>query len=252
MNAPIKVYWQPWCTSCLRIREYLSGRDIAYESINVLEDEDAMAELGRLGARSVPVVARGTEFVFAQSIPDVVAFLGLADSPGPDLSPQELVGRLDRILGAAARYVRQLPDSELETQLPNRPRTYRVLMHHIFRIPDAFLEMIGGATLTYEMLVVAPPDDMRTAVDIAAYGDDVRRRVLAWWDGRADGTCAENVPTYYGEQPLHAVLERTTWHSCQHARQLVSLLERQGIAPDEPLTPADLAGLPLPETVWDE
>jgi hypothetical protein len=29
------------------------------------------------------------------------------------------------------------------------------------------------------------------------------------------------------------------------------VLENLGIAPDEPLTPADLAGLPLPDQVWD-
>ena len=30
-----------------------------------------------------------------------------------------------------------------------------------------------------------------------------------------------------------------------------SLLERMGIVPDRPLTPADLAGLPLPERLWE-
>ena len=40
---------------------------------------------------------------------------------------------------------------------------------------------------------------------------------------------------------------RATWHSAQHCRQLVAVLERMGIQPDRPLTKADLAGLPLPE-----
>ncbi len=251
MNAPIKVFWQPWCTSCLKIREYLSGRGIAFDSINVLEDDEAMEELRGLGARSVPVVSRGGEFVFAQSIPDVVEFLGLGDAPVPDLSPGELVERLDLVLSSAARYCRQMPEAELATELPNRPRAYRVLMHHIFRIPDAFLEMTRGATLTYEMLVEPPPDDMRTTADLAAFGETVRRGISAWWEGRDDKICAELVPTYYGSQPLHEVLERTTWHPCQHTRQLISLLDHLGIAPDRPLSPAELAGLPLPEKVWD-
>ena len=252
MNAPIRVFWQPWCTSCLRIREYLTGRGVAFDSINVLEDDDAMDELRGLGARSVPVVSRGGEFVFAQSIPDVVEFLGLDEAPVPDLSPGELVERLDLVLISAARYCQQMPEAKLEIELPNRPRTYRMLIHHIFRIPDAFLEMMRGATLTYEMLVDPPPDEMRTTADLAAYGETVRRGIQAWWQGRDDKSCAERVPTYYGSQPLHEVLERTTWHPCQHTRQLISLLQHHDIQPDRPLSPADLAGLPLPATVWDE
>ncbi len=56
---------------------------------------------------------------------------------------------------------------------------------------------------------------------------------------------------YYGRQPLHAVLERTTWHVAQHARQLQRLLELRGVEPRPSLAPALLAGLPLPEDVWD-
>jgi glutaredoxin len=66
MTEQVKVYWQPWCTSCLRVREFLEKRGIAFDSVNVLEREGAMEELRGLGARSVPVVARGGEFVFAR------------------------------------------------------------------------------------------------------------------------------------------------------------------------------------------
>ncbi len=252
MAAPIRVFWQPWCTSCLRVREFLTSRGVDFDSINVLEDEDGLADLRRLGARSVPVVSRGDEFVFAQSIRDVVAFLGLDAEPGPDLSPRQLVERLDLILRAARRYALQMPEAELETELPNRPRSYRALLFHIFRIPDAFVEMTRGEGLTYEMLVAPPPPDMRTTSHIAAYGEGVRRSVFAWWNDRDDKTCTELVPTYYGMQPLHEVLERTVWHSCQHVRQLMSLLERLDIQLDQPLTAEDLAGLPLPNEVWDE
>ena len=250
MEAPIRVFWQPWCTSCLRVREFLAGRGVDFDSVNVLEGEDGLADLRRLGAQSVPVVSRGDEFVFAQSIRDVVAFLGLDAAPGPDLSPRELVERLDLILSAAQRYTLQMPAAELETMQPNRPRSYRALLYHIFRIPDAFLEMTRSGTLEYEVLVAPPPEDMRTTVDIA--GEAVRQGILAWWNAREDETCSEGVPTYYGTQPLHEVLERTTWHPCQHVRQLMALLERLGIEPDRPLTAADLSGLPLPAGVWDE
>ena len=47
------------------------------------------------------------------------------------------------------------------------------------------------------------------------------------------------------------VFERVTWHSAQHCRQLVPVLERMGIQPDRLLTASDLAGLPLPERLWE-
>jgi hypothetical protein len=50
---------------------------------------------------------------------------------------------------------------------------------------------------------------------------------------------------------LHQLLERSTWHPAQHARQLMAVLEGFGIAPDGPLSAEDLAGLPLPERLWE-
>ena len=218
----------------------------------MLADAAGLAALHRLGARSVPVVARGERFVYAQSIAAVIDFLGLDAEAGPALSPAELAARLDLILAAAARFARQMPDDQLDTELPNRPRSYRVLLHHIFRIAESFLEVARGRPLAYEMLTAAPAAAMASAADIAAYGEQVRAAVAAWWADRDDKALTETVPTYYGMQPLAEVLERTTWHAGQHVRQAMSLLEGLGIVPNRPLTPQDFAGLPLPDKVWDE
>lgn len=210
-----------------------------------------MAELQRLGARSVPVVARGDRFVFAQLVGDVVKFLGLDAKTGPELSPAELVERLDRILEAAQRYTRQMPAAALERQLPNRPRSYRVLLHHVFQIPTAFLDAVEGGALTYDNMTAPPPDEMTAPEQIAAFGETVQHRVRAWWDALRDRSGKQPVNTYYGVQPMHEVLERTTWHTAQHVRQVMSLLEQMGIQPDRPLTKEDLRGLPVPEKLWD-
>jgi hypothetical protein len=210
-----------------------------------------MAALRRLGARSVPVVARGERYVFAQVIGDVVEFLGLDVDTRPALAPDELVRRLDKVLETAQRHALQMPPAALERQLPDRPRSYRVLLHHCFQIPAAFVDAMQGGTLTYENMVAEPPEEMRSTAQIAAFGGEVRRRVAAWWAGLPDRSGAQPVDTYYGRQPLHHVLERTTWHSAQHVRQVASLLEQLGVAPDRPLGPAELAGLPLPQKLWD-
>ncbi len=59
------------------------------------------------------------------------------------------------------------------------------------------------------------------------------------------------VQTFYGTPPMHQLFERSTWHSAQHTRQMIAVLERFGIEPDVRLTAEDLAGLPLPEGIWE-
>lgn len=217
----------------------------------MLEDPTGLDELRRLGARSVPVLSRGDDYVFAQNIGHVVKFLGLNEATGPVLSPSELIARLDRFLGAAERMIAQMPDDRLETEVPNRPRSYRVLGHHIFRIAETFLEVASGATLAYEQLTSRPPDDMRRAADIVAYGRDVHARLDAWWAAKPDKAGREIVQTYYGPQLLHEFLERSTWHVGQHVRQWNMLLGMAGITADKPPGPADFADLPMPSQVWD-
>jgi hypothetical protein len=112
--------------------------------------------------------------------------------------------------------------------------------------------MTEGATLTNALLTSPPPDDMTTVEQITDYGRDVRERFRKWWLGVEDVTGDQPVPTYYGEQPILDVLERTTWHAAQHVRQTRMILEQMGITPDRPLSPDDLAGLPVPEKVWDD
>ena len=207
----------------------------------------------KLGARSVPVVSRGGRFVFAQVIKDVVDFLDLPDDTAPELSPEELSAKLDRILETAIRLTRQMPDEHLEDLLPNRPRSWRVLMHHIYQIPVAFLEMEElGRTLTYEALTEPPPAVMRTSAAIADHGEAVRARFNAWWSRAAGEDFSSRVPTYFGGTTRHEMLERTVWHTAQHVRQVASLLEQAGVAPDRPLAGDDLRGLPLTDKVWDE
>jgi hypothetical protein len=199
----------------------------------------------------VPVLSRGPDWVFAQNIGHVVRFLGLNEVTGPVLSPAELVARLDHFLATAARLIPQMPDRHLATEVPNRPRTYKVLAHHIFHIPEVFLEAAGGVTLTYEALATPPPETLRSFADVAVFGEGIRTNLAAWWRAKTDRSGQDPVQTYYGQQTLHETLERATWHSGQHVRQWIMLLEMAGITPDRPLRPADYADLPMPANAWD-
>lgn len=248
----IRVYWQPGCTSCLRTKEFLTRHGIAFESRNVLASEEAYAELSRFGLRQVPIVTRAEKWANGQVLADVARLVGISGLNSVLLPVADMRRRLDDILAATERQCAQLPDDQLATQLPNRPRSYADLVYHTFNIADAFLEERAGIPLTFDSYNRDPAPGAGKD-DLIAYGRDVRQRVTAWfsanaatvdWNTRAD--------VYYGDQTLHQFLERTTWHSGQHARQMAWVLEGLGITPDRPLGRETFEGLPMPEKVWDD
>ncbi len=217
-----------------------------------MEDAAGRAELQRLGARSIPVLSRGDEFVFAQNIAQVVEFLKLNEKAGPVLSPAQLVERMTRFIDAAVAIVPLMPDEKLDTDVPNRPRAYRVLAHHMFRIPESFVEIAGGAFFGDKLPTeIRDKADMASTGALAAYGRQVRGKVDAWWGQTPDRSAQQTVQTYYGPQKLHEVLERSTWHIGQHTRQWMMLLDMAGVTFERPLGDADFADLPMPKQVWD-
>jgi hypothetical protein len=151
-------------------------------------------------------------------------------------------------------HVRQLPDARLtERVIDNRDRSIRLMAHHVFRIGEAFLEtVVDGVEYAVQLANVPPADGaFMSSEEIAQYGDSVRERLQRWWNGLDDTSCTVQVKTFFGMQPMHMLLERSTWHSAQHTRQLAAVLERCGIPPRAHLTRELLAGLPLPERLWE-
>jgi len=219
-----------------------------------LNDPDARAALLELGVQSVPVLARGEQFIFCQNMEDVAEFVGLQGSGHTPLAPPILVEKWLNVLGAAKRYILQIPDSRLdERAIENRDRSIRLLSHHIFRIGEAFLETAIDDVEYRTNNANLPPQDgtCNTGAEIVAYGDGIIERIESWWAQLDDKTCRQKIRTFYGAPPMHQLLERSTWHSAQHVRQIVAVLERLGVEPNGRLTDNDLAGLPLPEGVWD-
>ena len=251
MSEPIILYWQPGCTSCLRAKEFLHSHGVDFESINVVDDPTGFQRLAARGIKNVQVITQGDRFILAQVLTEIANFLGLEDDDAQPLPVDELVIKLHMVLAAAQRYIRQIPVSHLNHALPGRTRSYRELGYHIFRIAECFLEAEAGATLTDEDLNSPPGEDLQTGADIAEYGQGVLGAVESWWKNAPDDKEGESIATYFGKQTLHVVLERTTWHSAQHTRQLMMVLNKLDIKPDGPLLADDLAGLPLPDQVWD-
>src|SRR5262249_11551569 len=136
----IKAYWQPGCTSCLRMKEFLTKHGVPFVSVNVLEDRDAFAELAMLGIRSVPIVRRGEDWANGQVLRDVARVAGIAWGGAQVLPARELAARLIATQAVALRLFAQIPDDRLGRMLPHRSRSYAQLAYHIFNIADGFLE----------------------------------------------------------------------------------------------------------------
>jgi hypothetical protein len=215
----------------------------------VLEDPTGMAELERLGVRSVPVLSRGDKYTFGQSTKQIVEFLGLGEKSGPELSTDELAARVTKFMDAALELIPLMPADRLATHVPGRPRSYRTLAFHLFRVVQAFLDANENVTLVQAMFREEPAADATTEA-LVAYGTKIRDRFRAWWQA-GDTAPSKTLQTYYGPQTLHELMERTTWHSGQHVRQYMMLLEKEGVSHHRPLVAADFAKLPMPQNVWD-
>jgi len=250
----IKAYWQPGCTSCLRMKEFLTRHGVPFVSVNVLADKAAFAELAELGIRSVPIVRRGKDWANGQVLKDVARVAGIKWGGAKMLPVPELVSRLVTIQQAAQRLFAQIPDDKLGQQLPNRPRSYAQLAYHIFNIADAFLEHeVQGLPLKEGAYNRVPPPEMKTKEQILDYGRNVLSGIETWWHGPGQTASFDaKASVYYGNVTLHDYLERTTWHSGQHVRQLMMVLGMLGIAPDRPIGKEIFDGLPMPDKVWDD
>lgn len=192
--------------------------------------------------------------MFGQNLEDVAEFVGLQGTGHQPLPPEQLIGKWIDVLRTAQGLIRQLPDAALnERVVANRDRSIRLMCHHVFRVGEAFLEsVVDGVEYAVQLANVPPAEGTFTTGDeIARYGESVIARLQQWWDKLEDKTCQQKVKTFFGMQPIYMLYERSTWHSAQHARQLTAVLEGRGIEPKARLKPETLAGLPLPERLWE-
>jgi glutaredoxin len=253
-EAPLKVYWQPGCSSCLKTKEFLIANGVDFVSVNVLDDEDGYKELAELGLRMVPIVARGKKWANGAVFREVAEVAGFEWGGHTMLAPEEMVERIDAIMAGAIRFVAQIPEDNLDDMLPGRPRSYRQLAYHIVNIPEVFLDYVElDQPYTYEALLSVLPAELATREDMIDWAEGIRTRFRLWWQDRGRSMdFAAPADVYYGDVTFHEVLERTAWHSGQHSRQLMlTLKEKLGIEPDGPLGEETFAGLPLPQNIWD-
>ena len=250
----VKVYWQPGCSSCLKTKEFLMDNGIPFKSVNVLEDKTGFADLQRFGVKMVPIVSKGDAWANGAVFRDVAKVAGFDYQAHKMLEPSIMKEKILQINYSASNFLEQIPDKELDTLLPGRPRSYRQLVYHIFNIQDVFLGRVeGNAPYTYESLLSILPEEMKTKNDLVEYGTKVGKKFSTWWNKSGISTDFKQPGNvYYGEVILHEVLERTAWHSGQHVRQVALMLkEKLNIEPKPSLDEKIFDGLPMPKNIWD-
>ncbi len=213
-------------------------------------DPAALDELKRLGVPRVPAVAIGDRAVHGWNPAGYAELVGVSYKPAVKLSPVVLAQRLDTILASAEALVRAIPESRMEWTPPERNRPLADLSYHIFRLALGFIEGVDRLTFPATVHSDTAPADLRTGEALARFGALARARVAGWFAGAGGDEFTRVVETYWGPVPGHDLLERTTWHTAKHLRQLYVLAESVEVKPPAPMPVQAFEGLPMPASLW--
>ena len=227
------------------MKEFLSTRAVDYESIDVAADPGALARLAEHGLRSVPAVELNDTVVVGIDLAQVSELIGIDFEASVMLPALVLRRRLIRGLAVARSLWEALPPDTLDDHLPGRPRSLISLAHHIVAIGDSFVAVAQGADFD-RALAAAEPALLESVEALGRWQAAVAGKVEA-----VHLEPGRTVPTYFGDQTEHWLLERCTWHVMQHARQLQMVIDQRGLHSNDSITEVDLDGLPLPENAWD-
>jgi hypothetical protein len=221
---------------------------VEFDGFDVENEPERRRDLEAFGIARVPATIFDGRVVHGWNPKALAELVGVRYAQRGPLAPAELARRMDAVLAATQRAIRQIPREHLGMKKPGRDRSVHQLGFHIFRLSVSFVDTREQGYLSADVFDEMAPAGMADGEDIARYGDIVRRRI-AEYVARPDW-CEGTVSTYYGPQSTHDFMERTTWHAAQHLRQIYWFLEQMGVKAEAPLTDADLAGLPLPNDVW--
>ena len=210
----------------------------------------AQAELARLGIRQVPAVSIGDRALHGWNPAGYAKLLGVAYGPTEKLPPAALGARLDDLLACGQRLTGRIPVERMGWKMPTRDRSLGDLAFHLFRVGLTFADAMDKDGLAEGWFREKIPAELTDAAAVVRYGALVRGRLQGWFEGASPREFERDVPTYYGPQPAHDFLERSTWHVAQHLRQLHVLLTELGVDPGEPMPLALFKDLPLPDAIW--
>jgi uncharacterized damage-inducible protein DinB len=225
---------------------------VQFDPVNIAGNAAGQLRLAGHGLDSVPAVCLDNECVPGGDLSAIAQLLELDYEPPVQLTPEQLYTKWMLVLEAVQRYLSQAPFAGLAHKSPDRDRTFRELGWHIVLIPRAFATAYDTNEFPNRLFAEKNVPVELTGEDIAAAVAESQRVVQTWWgNAGAQDPLDRVLETYWGAHTLLETFEREVWHTAQHTRQVMMFLRQLGVEPAGPLTADDLAGLPLPEGVWD-
>ncbi len=221
---------------------------MAFDGFDVEAEPARRADLARVGVQRVPATIVGDRVVHGWNPEALAELVGVRYRAPKKLTPAELSERMDQVLAATQRAIRQVPREHLGMKYPGRDRTVRQLAFHVFRVAASYADTREQGQLLGAWFEENAPAEMADGEAVARYGETVRARLREFF--ARPGWCDGEVSTYYGPQSAPEFMERTTWHTAQHLRQIYWFLDQMSVVAEAPLTDADLEGLPFPKEVW--
>jgi glutaredoxin len=248
----LRVFWAPGCSSCIKVKEHLKRLGIEFESVNVVTQPEASKELSERGIRGVPVVSRGDRYVYAQSLEVVNEFLGVSEEL-PTRQTAFIFEKWIALLKIAVGYLEICPSEELQADvLKERERPVGELSYHAFQIVQAFLHcMHTGDRDWFERS--SGPVNMDVALNkplLLAFARDNTEKLERYWNQGATEFVDVVGPFEGGLKSTHEFLDRSSWHSAQHVRQVAAVLGRDGIELLPPWSDDMVQGLGVPKGLW--
>ena len=195
--------------------------------------------------KSLPILRIASGFYSGTNLVRVAELLNLSYDPTPQLDATELIRRLCEVNKALATYAVVVPEDMLSEKLPGRERTILGLVNHIAEISAVFIDVCGGDAFTATK-AEAETKIKRSVLEVIDRTEQLNDQLV----GLALDPQA-SIETYYGEQSLHAVLNRCVCHSAQHLRQLDHFCRLRDVYPESIELPPILESLSLPNEVWD-
>ena len=143
-----------------------------------MNDEQGRQEMLGLGAVRVPVLRMGDRWIYAYVLDDIAKFLGIErDGAANAITRRSSTPKMDRLLAFAQSYLRAFPPDQLHLSLPGRKRDVYGLSCHLFTVPYDLIALKEGDTFGLRPV----PEWVRTAEDVATFGNEVRREMRGWF-----------------------------------------------------------------------
>jgi uncharacterized damage-inducible protein DinB len=221
----------------------------------VATDEAARAYLHSRGITALPVTIIDDEVIIGYYPKKLIPALKLDVQVDLSGKTSWLAEKYGTMLGAAIRAIQQLSNEQLQQRLPWRERwTLRDLMVHVLSFPElAWLSHQHGSMSTDDMRASdARLQDVRTSEALVAYGEGVRRQIIAFLQSHDTAAFDRVVPAHYGgEVTVLELLTIILSHSTHHLKQAYWFIEHElGISLVNPATDEDLAGIATPAALF--